>query len=248
MRPLRVARIGLPVLVERSGAAGADPGADPGGPLGGETRLREDRDRDRRASREPGVFRRPRARAQKGVRHGRPGRRCRRRNSGRSPRAASRPARAQGMDREGLTCFRPGRHDTLWVPPRPGRRDDERSPATFPVLPETRRKFDGALAPRKDFLSMPFSSFGLHPDVVKGVREMGFTRPTPIQLDAIPPAVAGKDLLASAMTGSGKTAAFLLPILQRLLPKPRRATRALILTPPRALASQGGAHAGQLAR
>jgi ATP-dependent RNA helicase RhlE len=60
---------------------------------------------------------------------------------------------------------------------------------------------------------MPFSSFGLHPDILKGVREMGFTRPTPIQADAIPPGLAGRDLLASAVTGSGKTAAFLLPIL-----------------------------------
>ncbi len=94
---------------------------------------------------------------------------------------------------------------------------------------------------------MPFSGFGLHPDVLKGVRELGFTRPTPIQVDAIPPALAGRDLLASAMTGSGKTAAFLLPILQRLLPKPRRATRALILTPTRELAAQVEDHARQLA-
>jgi ATP-dependent RNA helicase RhlE len=94
---------------------------------------------------------------------------------------------------------------------------------------------------------MPFSSFGLHPDILKGVREMGFTRPTPIQADAIPPGLAGRDLLASAVTGSGKTAAFLLPILQRLLPKPRRATRALIITPTRELAAQIEDHARQLA-
>jgi ATP-dependent RNA helicase RhlE len=94
---------------------------------------------------------------------------------------------------------------------------------------------------------MPFSSFRLHPDILKGVREMGFTRPTPIQADAIPPGLAGRDLLASAATGSGKTAAFLLPILQRLLPKPRRATRALIITPTRELAAQIEDHARQLA-
>jgi ATP-dependent RNA helicase RhlE len=94
---------------------------------------------------------------------------------------------------------------------------------------------------------MPFSSFGLHPDILKGVREMGFTRPTPIQADAIPPGLAGRDILASAATGSGKTAAFLLPILQRLLPKPRRATRALIITPTRELAAQIEDHARQLA-
>jgi len=94
---------------------------------------------------------------------------------------------------------------------------------------------------------MPFSTFGLHPDILKGVREMGFTRPTPIQADTIPPALAGRDVLASAATGSGKTAAFLLPILQRLLGKPRRATRALIITPTRELAAQIDEHARQLA-
>ncbi|HLN81553.1 MAG TPA: DEAD/DEAH box helicase, partial [Thermoanaerobaculia bacterium] len=78
---------------------------------------------------------------------------------------------------------------------------------------------------------MPFTSFDLHPDILKGVRELGFTRPTPIQTDALPPALAGRDLLASAETGSGKTAVFVLAILQRLLPKPRRATRALVITP-----------------
>jgi ATP-dependent RNA helicase RhlE len=94
---------------------------------------------------------------------------------------------------------------------------------------------------------MPFSSFGLHADILRGVREMGFTRPTPIQSDALPPALAGKDLLASAATGSGKTAAFVLPILQRLLPKPRRATRALVVTPTRELAAQIEDHVRQLA-
>ncbi|HMA16985.1 MAG TPA: DEAD/DEAH box helicase [Thermoanaerobaculia bacterium] len=94
---------------------------------------------------------------------------------------------------------------------------------------------------------MPFSKFDLHPDILKGVREMGFTRPTPIQSDALPPALAGRDVLASAETGSGKTAAFVLPILQRLLPKPRRATRALVITPTRELAAQIEEHVRQLA-
>ena len=79
---------------------------------------------------------------------------------------------------------------------------------------------------------------GLHPDLLKGIRELGFTRPTPIQDQAIPPALEGRDLLACAMTGSGKTAAFLLPILHRLIGKPRRVTRVLILTPTRELAAQ----------
>ncbi len=83
-----------------------------------------------------------------------------------------------------------------------------------------------------------FSDFGLHPDLLRGVETLGFTQPTPIQTDAIPPAMAGRDVLACAMTGSGKTAAFILPILHRLLDKPRGTTRALILAPTRELAAQ----------
>src|SRR6476469_3554849 len=94
---------------------------------------------------------------------------------------------------------------------------------------------------------MPFSSFGLHPDLLRGVKELGFTRPTPIQTDAIPPAVEGRDVLACAMTGSGKTAAFVLPILQRLIARPRGRTRALVLTPTRELAAQIEQHFSQLA-
>ena len=94
---------------------------------------------------------------------------------------------------------------------------------------------------------MPFSNFGLHPDLVRGIRELGFTRPTPIQEQAMPPALEGKDVLACAMTGSGKTAAFVLPILQRLMPKKRGTTRALVLTPTRELAAQIEQHFSQLA-
>ncbi len=85
---------------------------------------------------------------------------------------------------------------------------------------------------------MSFSSLQLHPGLLRGLKELGFARPTPIQADAIPPALAGRDVLACAMTGSGKTAAFLLPILHRLMDKPRRTTRALVLTPTRELAAQ----------
>src|SRR5947209_352797 len=94
---------------------------------------------------------------------------------------------------------------------------------------------------------MPFSSFGLHADLLRGVKELGFKRPTPIQSDAMPPAIAGKDVLACAMTGSGKSAAFLLPILNRLLGKKRGTTRALILTPTRELAAQIDEHLRELA-
>src|SRR5205809_2145097 len=85
---------------------------------------------------------------------------------------------------------------------------------------------------------MPFAGFKLHPDLIRGTRELGFTRATPIQEQAIPPALEGRDVLACAMTGSGKTAAFLLPILHNLIGKSRRTTRALILTPTRELAAQ----------
>jgi ATP-dependent RNA helicase RhlE len=94
---------------------------------------------------------------------------------------------------------------------------------------------------------MPFTTFGLHPDLLRGVKELGFTRPTPIQNDAIPPAMAGKDVLAAAATGSGKSAAFLLPILHRLIGKKRGTTRALILTPTRELAAQIDEHLRDLA-
>ena len=94
---------------------------------------------------------------------------------------------------------------------------------------------------------MAFTSFGLHPDLLRGVKELGFTRPTPIQADAIPPAIEGRDVLACAMTGSGKTAAFLLPILHRLIGKPRGRTRALVITPTRELAAQIEQHLAELA-
>ena len=85
---------------------------------------------------------------------------------------------------------------------------------------------------------MPFTQLKLHPNLLSGLKELGFVRPTPIQADAIPPGLAGRDVLACAMTGSGKTAAFLLPILNRLIERPRGATRALVLTPTRELAAQ----------
>src|SRR5258705_5000138 len=85
---------------------------------------------------------------------------------------------------------------------------------------------------------MPFTALKLHPNLLKGLKELGFPRPTPIQADAIPPAMAGRDVLACAMTGSGKTAAFLLPILHQLIGRPRGTTAALVITPTRELAAQ----------
>jgi len=85
---------------------------------------------------------------------------------------------------------------------------------------------------------VPFSGLKLDRSLLTGLKELGYTRPTPIQTDAIPLALEGRDLLACAMTGSGKTAAFILPILHRLLSRPRGTTRALVLTPTRELAAQ----------
>src|SRR5947209_2880031 len=95
---------------------------------------------------------------------------------------------------------------------------------------------------------MSFTSFDLHPELLRAVAALDFTVPTPIQKDAIPPACAGRDVLACAMTGSGKTAAFLLPILQRLLGRPAGVTRALVLAPTRELAAQIDEHRRALAR
>jgi ATP-dependent RNA helicase RhlE len=85
---------------------------------------------------------------------------------------------------------------------------------------------------------MPFKALGLHPHLVQATREMGYTEPTPIQAETIPHILANRDLIATAQTGTGKTAAFLLPILHQLMHKPRGTTQALIVTPTRELAQQ----------
>ncbi len=89
---------------------------------------------------------------------------------------------------------------------------------------------------------MSFENLGLVPELLRAVREQGYEQPTPIQSQAIPVVLAGRDLLAGAQTGTGKTAGFTLPLLQRLAagtrPEGRRPVRALILTPTRELAAQ----------
>ena len=88
---------------------------------------------------------------------------------------------------------------------------------------------------------MTFAELGLRPEIVRAVTDAGYTTPTPIQERAIPVALDGKDLIACAQTGTGKTAAFLLPILQHLAAGRRgRHPRALIVTPTRELAAQIG--------
>src|SRR5437867_11406235 len=85
---------------------------------------------------------------------------------------------------------------------------------------------------------MPFRALGLHPSLVQATREMRHVEPTPIQAEAIPAILAGRDLIGTAQTGTGKTAAFLLPILHQLMTLPRGTTQALVLTPTRELAQQ----------
>jgi len=102
-------------------------------------------------------------------------------------------------------------------------------------------------------LKLNFEHFELHAALLRAVAEAGYTIPTPIQERAIPVVLAGKDLLASAQTGTGKTAAFALPILQRLhlaqpAPQGRRAPRALVLLPTRELAAQVAESFQQLGR
>jgi hypothetical protein len=80
---------------------------------------------------------------------------------------------------------------------------------------------------------MPFKALGLSPNILRGVQAMGYTDPTPIQLRAIPAVLAGKDLIGSAQTGTGKTAAFALPILTKLAAHSPRGARVLILEPTR---------------
>ena len=85
---------------------------------------------------------------------------------------------------------------------------------------------------------MSFADLGLTPELLRAVAEQGYTTPTPIQRQAIPAVLADRDVLAGAQTGTGKTAAFILPILQKLGAPPARAPRALVLTPTRELAAQ----------
>jgi ATP-dependent RNA helicase RhlE len=85
---------------------------------------------------------------------------------------------------------------------------------------------------------MSFSVFQFHPTVVAGITASGYTTPTPIQKEAIPHILAGRDLLGLAQTGTGKTAAFVLPMLERLRRVPNKGVRALIVAPTRELAEQ----------
>jgi len=85
---------------------------------------------------------------------------------------------------------------------------------------------------------MSFETFNFHPSIMAGVRALGYVSPTPIQIQSIPPIMRGRDIIGLAQTGTGKTAAFVLPILQRLLQGQRGQVRAAIISPTRELAEQ----------
>ena len=95
---------------------------------------------------------------------------------------------------------------------------------------------------------MNFKLFNLHPHIESGIRALGYTEPTSIQEQAIPPIIQNRDVMGLAQTGTGKTAAFVLPILQRLMEGKQRRIRALIMAPTRELAEQTHEAIGQLGR
>jgi ATP-dependent RNA helicase RhlE len=101
---------------------------------------------------------------------------------------------------------------------------------------------------RRKRVSVNFSLFKLHPQIAAGVKALGYHTPTPIQLQAIPPVMQGLDVMGLAQTGTGKTAAFVLPILERLLTGSRGKVRALIIAPTRELAEQIHVAIGELGR
>ena len=93
-----------------------------------------------------------------------------------------------------------------------------------------------------------FDRFNLDPSLLRGLKETGFSEPRPIQADTIPACLEGRDIMGLAQTGTGKTAAFALPILQRLIEEPGRGPLVLILAPTRELATQIHDEIGRLAR
>ena len=109
-----------------------------------------------------------------------------------------------------------------------------------PFYPNTTRSIIPNYATKE--ILIHFSDFSLHPSILSAVTQEGYTTPTPIQIQAIPPVMRGKDLLGVAQTGTGKTAAFALPILHLLAQNPNNrkpgATRVLVLVPTRELAIQ----------
>src|SRR5207253_341823 len=121
-----------------------------------------------------------------------------------------------------------------------GRSSPGRSPTSRALTRSSRRPLPNT----KDAPSGGFASLGLTPEIVASITALGYEEPTPIQRETIPLLLAGRDLLGQAATGTGKTAAFALPLLQRIAPDirdpggDRRFVRALVLVPTRELAMQ----------
>ncbi|MBI4287828.1 MAG: DEAD/DEAH box helicase [Chloroflexi bacterium] len=95
---------------------------------------------------------------------------------------------------------------------------------------------------------MSFETFNFDRTIMAGVRALGYVTPTPIQLQSIPPVLQGRDVIGLAQTGTGKTAAFVLPVLQHLLQRPRGRIGALVVSPTRELAEQTHETIGDLGR
>ncbi|MBI3321899.1 MAG: DEAD/DEAH box helicase [Candidatus Omnitrophica bacterium] len=132
---------------------------------------------------------------------------------------------------------------------------DHQDPRAFPRAQESTGSGSGEVPHQRDRIEPPeasevtFDALNLHPDLLKGIRDLGFIRPTPVQAQAIPPILAGRDLIGCAQTGTGKTAAFVLPILHRLLRRQGRGyVRTLIVAPTRELALQSMEHLRALSR
>lgn len=110
-------------------------------------------------------------------------------------------------------------------------------------------KFHSVVSEPEKNQEITFESLKLDPNILKGIRDLGFIRPTPIQAKAIPPVLEGRDLIGCAQTGTGKTAAFVLPILHKLLQgKSTRNVRALIISPTREIAVQSIDHLNALSK
>jgi ATP-dependent RNA helicase RhlE len=119
------------------------------------------------------------------------------------------------------------------------------------TLSSSRRKACRELQPGPNLNKgalMNFESFHLHPHIESGIRALRYTMPTPIQVQSVPAILQGRDMIGLAQTGTGKTAAFALPVLQRLLTRSQKRVRALILAPTRELAEQIHEAVGQLGR
>jgi ATP-dependent RNA helicase RhlE len=128
-------------------------------------------------------------------------------------------------------------------PPRPSHQARPHSPATAVHRPHRAPAITASNG------AAPFAELGLAVGLVRALAHEGYERPTPIQVQAIPPALAGRDVLACAQTGTGKTAAFILPLLHRLaLSHGKGRVRSLVLTPTRELAAQIGERAAAYGR